>query len=273
MDKERFEDLCVVYALGTITKAELEELRDAVEQGGQDYAEMLAAYESTGQHFAFTTGTAVPKPGVKDAVFSRISRADIQAQTSEPDEEITPLKPSVTANTYLALAAALVLSLLAVFFYYNNTQLTQELSALEETVEQQRFELMDLRNQLAAAEDFLNIISSRNTQLVAMGGLDPSPAAFGRLFIDQETSRAVLQIAELPATPADKDYQLWVIRPGEDPVSAGVFSLETGLENYYLAIDNFVEEDTGLIAAVAITIEPKGGMPQPTGDMFLLGAP
>ena len=105
-----------------------------------------------------------------------------------------------------------------------------------------------------------------------MGGLEPSPSAFGRLFLDESTSNAVLQIAELPATPDDKDYQLWIIRDGE-PVSAGLFSLDRDRENYYLSIENFVEQDLSLIAAVAITIEPKGGMPQPTGDMFLIGTP
>ncbi len=266
MNKERFEDLCVVYALGTITKAEMEELRNALAEGGNEYAEILASYKNAGQQFAYATEEALPNPKVKDAVFEAINNNQ-KSEDSSSTANVTPL------FGYLKVAAILILAFLSGYFYYNYTQLNEEVTVLEDTVEQQRFELLDLQNQLAAAEEYLNVISSRNTRLVAMGGLEPSPAAFGRLFLDQETSRAVLQIAELPATPEDKDYQLWVIRDGEDPVSAGVFSLERDLENYYLSIDDFVEQDAELIAAVAITIEPRGGMPQPTGDMFLLGTP
>jgi anti-sigma-K factor RskA len=71
---------------------------------------------------------------------------------------------------------------------------------------------------------------------------------------------------DLPANPGDKSYQLWIIRADQPkPVSAGVFDVtNTGtasisIENLPLATE---------IKALAVTLEPKGGVAQPTNATF-----
>jgi anti-sigma-K factor RskA len=72
--------------------------------------------------------------------------------------------------------------------------------------------------------------------------------------------------------PADRDYQLWVIR-NQTPVSAGVFSIRNDEGELFFRIDNLAETDKTIINAFAITLEPAGGVPQPTGPMYLIGNP
>jgi anti-sigma-K factor RskA len=71
----------------------------------------------------------------------------------------------------------------------------------------------------------------------------------------------------LPQTPEGMEYQLWVLREGK-PTSVGTFTVaEDGSAMLKLkALPTPTE-----IASFEVTIEPEGGMPQPTGMMYLTG--
>lgn len=64
--------------------------------------------------------------------------------------------------------------------------------------------------------------------------------------------------------PAGKVYQAWFIRPGQNPVSAGVFN-DTGVAVVPLA------GSAAGVQTVAVTIEPPGGSPQPTSQPIAAG--
>ena len=107
--------------------------------------------------------------------------------------------------------------------------------------------------------------------LVSMSGLDVNPSGYGKILWDPVRKIAVLHVS-LPPEAADKDYQLWVIRD-KKPVDAGVFQVRySGQDGALYKIDHLVETDKNHINAFAVTLEPKGGVPQPTGKMYLLGS-
>jgi hypothetical protein len=59
------------------------------------------------------------------------------------------------------------------------------------------------------------------------------------------------------------------------PVDAGVFQVRGGSQGRggkLYKIDRLVEADKNRINAFAITLEPKGGLKQPSGKMYLLGS-
>jgi anti-sigma-K factor RskA len=72
----------------------------------------------------------------------------------------------------------------------------------------------------------------------------------------------------LPALSADKAYQLWVIADGK-PVSAGLVTPDSSghAAQLFAMPPNLVAPQ-----AVAVTIEPAGGVSAPTGDKVLVGA-
>jgi anti-sigma-K factor RskA len=73
----------------------------------------------------------------------------------------------------------------------------------------------------------------------------------------------------LPALPPDKVYQLWVVpQDNQPPVSAGLLTPDpSGHVSHFFPMPANVSA-----AALAVTVEPAGGMPSPTGDRVLLGA-
>lgn len=73
-----------------------------------------------------------------------------------------------------------------------------------------------------------------------------------------KTGEAALVVSGLPEPPAERTYEVWVIESGT-PQPAGLFS--TSGERTVLALDRRVPEG----ATVAVTVEPEGGVPLPTG--------
>ena len=66
-----------------------------------------------------------------------------------------------------------------------------------------------------------------------------------------------------------KDYQLWLIRGGET-ISAGLLPVDdTGLPVLARIPRDLLAG--GAPDAFAISVEPAGGMPQPTGPIVLVG--
>jgi anti-sigma-K factor RskA len=72
----------------------------------------------------------------------------------------------------------------------------------------------------------------------------------------------------LPAPPEGKAYQLWAIAGTNAPVSAGVFTVDASGTGS-LAVRPLPGVST--VNAFAVTLEPAGGLPAPSGDMYLLG--
>ncbi len=277
MNIQRFEELCAAYVLGSLEGEDLRAFRDEVDKGDPEKLAVLQRYHITALHIPLMTEQETPSASVKDKLLDQIKAKKATSGYADPAAERlrklqeSEISSSSSQNTWMRLAALFLLAICLVLAYYSFS-LKDEKDSLQEVVEQQRLEILDLQNDLTEVVRYLDVVSARRAQFVSMDGLDPSPEGFGRIFLDVETNTALLQISELPLPPEDKDYQLWVIRD-EVPISAGVFSFEEIRTNQYFRIDEFVEGDLDRVAAVAITLEPKGGMPQPTGDMFLLGQP
>jgi anti-sigma-K factor RskA len=88
------------------------------------------------------------------------------------------------------------------------------------------------------------------------------------VFWSPKARRGVLVAARLAALPADRQYELWVFLNGK-PVNAGVFDVNaTGRAMF----ESTSFPDPGA-QNFAVTVEPRGGMPAPTGPVVLVGAP
>jgi hypothetical protein len=100
--------------------------------------------------------------------------------------------------------------------------------------------------------------------------LGNSPAALAVAVWDPNREQGVLSVSKLPAVAAAKDYQLWVIDAAYPaPVSAGVFAVDpvTGEAHVVFRADKPVRS----IAKFAVSVERKGGAPEPEGPIVLLG--
>ena len=95
------------------------------------------------------------------------------------------------------------------------------------------------------------------------------PGARAKVFWSQKAGRGIVVAGNLAPLPEGKQYELWVFSNGK-PVPAGVFDADPSGR----AI--FESSDLSAITSAenfAVTVEPRGGVPAPTGPIILLGAP
>jgi anti-sigma-K factor RskA len=153
--------------------------------------------------------------------------------------------------------------------------LQAELAKREETIQAERQELRQiqgamatLQTELAEREQALRLLSAPQVRLVHLTGLGPSPGATGQLLWNPVTRAGLLSTAGLPPTPPDRIYELWAIA-GDEPITAGIFPVDEG-RHALLRLSPL--PTTKRFNKFAVTLEPAGGVPKPTGPMLLLGS-
>jgi len=109
-------------------------------------------------------------------------------------------------------------------------------------------------------------LASRDTRTIALSGRQMSPSASARVFLEPSKRRALVFFQDMPVNPNDKSYQLWILRADQPkPQSAGTFNITSSgsasitIENLPLATE---------IKGLAVTLEPRGGVEQPTNLRF-----
>jgi anti-sigma-K factor RskA len=90
----------------------------------------------------------------------------------------------------------------------------------------------------------------------------------GRMFWDPRTDRWTFFAHDLPAVRDGREYQLWLITPGSRKIPAGTF--RPGARGQAHVEATFALPADSL-QAVAVTEEPTGGLPQPSGPIVIAG--
>ena len=74
--------------------------------------------------------------------------------------------------------------------------------------------------------------------------------------------------SNLPAPPPGRAYQLWVLTAQPAPISAGMLVVDAS-GRVTARFDTPL--DLPRPVAMAVTLEPEGGVPAPTGEKYLVG--
>ncbi len=123
-------------------------------------------------------------------------------------------------------------------------------------LQRQQAELMD---QMQNGQMALAMLSYSNTQTFPIN----EEKARGSLLLDKEYNNAVLILRGLPAIPNNQTYQIWLITPNEDRVSAGLLRPQT--DQPFIAEPIRSTQDLVNFVGVGMTVEPAGGSDHPTG--------
>jgi anti-sigma-K factor RskA len=257
----RIAELLPAYALGALDGDDLRELEAHRAGGCAECDRQLALLYGDLEALA---------AGVEPVAPSETARARVLRLAG--GTERAPAAPPRRAPGWLA-AAALLLLALAVWGLLGQTRMARQVRRLEaerdrlrrqvETLSQQ---MGLLRTDVLQARQDLQVIAAPGVQAVSLAGLGPSPGARGRTYLNPGTRDALFYAFDLPALPAGKTYELWFIAAGK-PVAAGTFDVDprgTGT----VRVERVAASQ---IQAWAVTIEPRGGVPQPTGAMVLKG--
>ena len=109
------------------------------------------------------------------------------------------------------------------------------------------------------------LMASPDAKVMEMKGLDPNPKAVGRVIQRPDGSQCFFTAMGLASIPQGKVYELWAIQ-GAEPVPMGTFKVD----DHGCAILNLSSfQGMNQFEKFAVTLEPSGGVPKPTGPMHL----
>lgn len=123
-----------------------------------------------------------------------------------------------------------------------------------------------LRAQLAELQSAQRVSLMQITMLKSL--LEGSPDSAGVSVWDKEHQKGIFVADKLPPLPNDKTYQLWVLDPKyTTPVSAGTFTVD---DNGHARVEFTPALPVDRSDRLAVSIERRGGVPQPEGRIVLL---
>jgi anti-sigma-K factor RskA len=249
---EQFAEDLSLYALGALqgedrrpVEKHLEECpacRHELEKLQGDLA--LLAFSATG-----------PRPPAR-------SRERLMAAITKEPRRVQ-LRPRARLAWWNALAwtAALAGIVVAAWYGHQNSDLRRRVADLDARSSKQEQQLMEARQLLST----LSSPDAEHFTLVA--GKNP-PQPQGKAIYVRKTGTLVFLASNMPAIPAQKVYELWLIPKSGAPIPAGLFK-----PNAYGAaavIRPSLPTDVDA-KAFAITIEPEAGSSAPTSPVIMVG--
>lgn len=257
---DQFEVFAELYALGALGDGDRRDFESHLASGCEICEASLPEAREVADALPMVLAPMVPPETVKTQLLQRV-RDDRRAAAIERGKmQSTPKSARASGSSWawkLAAAAGLVSSVGAGLY---------ALSLLR-VVDNERLARQRSEEEAANLRTLVETFTSPRNQAVSLVGQDAAPQARATAFVDASAGRLYLYVENLPSLPSDQTYQIWVIADG-DPVSVGLFDV---------AADGTARMDSQPLPSVqgsvtvAITVEPAGGVPQPTGAMVLVG--
>jgi anti-sigma-K factor RskA len=262
MTHDELEGIAALDAIGVATVEEEAEFH--AHQDDCPHCRTIAdEYRETASMIALSLDAVAPPKELRSRILHAVERGDDTADTTS---KIVPLRRMRIRPWWLATAATLFLALWG-WREVGVRVLRERARSLNAEIVQLSEENALLRTQRDKLATDFAAVSSRQTRVFSLAGQRVAPSASAKVFLSPEQRRAVVFFYNLPSNPTDRSYQLWIIRADQPkPQSAGVFDATNG--NATLSVENLPAGKE--LKALAVTLEPKGGVEQPTNSNFIV---
>jgi anti-sigma-K factor RskA len=269
MSHEKLSELCSLYALGALDGEELREFEAHLkadctlcEQEIQEYVELVALIPEALPNLR-------PSQDLKDRLMARLDSEVPNRRVVDIKATAKPL-PATPARRrgWLPWACAVAAGMALIVSLTRVSTLNRGLAEQQERLNRQLEQLKVLQQLLIDEKEVTQFITMPGVRITPLAGTEKSPQAAGKILWSPQEKKALFYASKLPAPPEGKTYQLWIIADNK-PFDAGIFSVDPQGSGF-LKVPSLTEADKA--QKFAVTLEPAGGVPQPTGDMHLLGS-
>jgi anti-sigma-K factor RskA len=242
MVHEHYKEMIPARALSALDAAEARALNDHLSECDECRLE-LQEWEATAAALAVGAKPMEPSPEVRERLLNQV-RNELSVPQVVPFRSATR---NIWTTSFSAIAAAIVATVLIV--------------GLVTVWRENR----DLRDQLRRSQEFVQLVNTPGSRVADLTATEAGAGAKAKLVYDNN-GRAMLMADNLPTVPQGKAYQLWFIVGNNPPMPGKTFVPDS--EGKGVLKDQMPQ--AALNSAVfAITLEPAGGLPAPTGKIYL----
>jgi anti-sigma-K factor RskA len=265
---DRIQELVSAYTLGVLDGDDLKELEDYLKNNPGYYRELMKENEDAFSQLSYVVKGSSPAPQLRDKLLN-----DIKAEKKPTIKESSVPFWQRIQPIWMGLGSAAAVVIIVVLIGYSvslkntlNAQQTENLN-LENRLMKNETELAALKDELGAQSEALAFLENPDVVIINLVKTEPGLKAVGRVLWNTGDDEALFYGVNLPQVPEGKTYQLWAIA-GDVPKSAGVFKVDGRGNNVHLikSLSEF-----GDINTFAVSLEPAGGVPLPTGEIYLAG--
>ncbi len=250
---ETYDTLAAVYVVGALDGDDLARFEAHLAEGCDRCAAAVRESREALARMALADTPAVPPPGVKAALLERIGAAPARRRATRTGW----LSWTAATAAVVALAAMLTAGVVATRYEAQLGRMARDMATTRERLQREE---AALREQVTAYRGAVELLRDPATRVVELRGDAPASARL----IWNDRAGGHLLVAGLPPAPEGKTYEVWTLG-GPTPRPAGLFQVDAGGR----AVQR-VEPVTGAPArGFAVTVEPAGGSPAPTGRIIL----
>jgi anti-sigma-K factor RskA len=259
MSHEVFDTLVAIYAVGALDGNDLVQF-EAHLAGGCDQCEaaLRESHEALAQ--VAPAGPRATSPAVPSEVKAELLRRIGEAPARRASERRRWLPWVAATAAAMVVSAMLTGGFVASRYEARLGQMARETTRVRDEI---RLREATLLEQLEMYRRVVELLGDPATRVVELRGSGPNAEASGRV-VWHERAGGHLIVTKLPPLPAGKAYEAWMLG-GPAPRPAGVFTVDASGQG-----SRKLEPTEGVPAkAFAVTVEPEGGVPEPTGPIVL----
>ena len=254
-DKEQYQDELTLFSLGLLKGYERRMIEEHLGTGCEVCLQVMRENELALSSLAYSLDDSPLAPEIETRIFDKI-----EAQESAPSKAPKFSFWNSIKPIWLNLGSAVAVGLL-VFLFANNMSLRNELFV-------QRQDIKNLQTSLGKDTEVMDYVMNPNVQTVKLAGTMSELNSSGKLLWDEDSTKALLLVFNIPTLEEGMTYQVWCMEKGI-PVSLGTFKVNENGEEM-MEIKSMPRPSKEM--EVLITLEPDGGMPHPTGATYLAGS-
>jgi len=209
---------------------------------------------------SFAAPRTEPPAAVKERLLRQL-RNTPEARVSRPARaaRVEPAGAFARWWAYVLVPATVALVLATAYMSMENRRLDREIADLRAAVQ-------DQQKQLDYARTVAHLFEAKDTITVSLAPMPGMPQGAVKVMYNEKMGMLMYD-GWIEPPPQDKSYQLWVVPMEGSPISAGVFNPATSDRAHWMTK---VPEGV-TVKAFAITMEPAGGAPSPSGPKVLVG--
>lgn len=260
-------ELCIPYVFGRLNPGNRKQFEAHLASGCEQCKRELAnLYEATAL-LPLLLRQENPPTGLRQRLVTRVSSRKPEQPRAErvppqQREKVEPPTPRPERPWYLYASIVMgILIIVALVIFVND--LVRSTGVLEKRI-------VDLQGEVQRNLELLNLLRAQQVEMLALAGVELGSSAYGKILWDPVKRSAVLQVSNMPAEPADKQYQLWILKE-KKYISVGVFDV-TKQNDHLLQVMTLPVGEKQEIEGFDVTLEPRGGSTQPAGAVYLRGS-